>query len=100
MIIARPTVAEERWLVLALRYPALRRAVEDTGLGGPWKTTTWLARCLGFLLGLLATSMFAGMLVAFPSPWLLGGLVMMGVAEWLVAQRRVIHSGVEEAVYL
>lgn len=100
MIIARPTVSQERWLVLALRYPALRQAAEKTGLGGPWKTTTWLARCLGFLLGLLATGMFAGMLAPFPSPWLVGGLVMMVVAEWLVAQRRVIHSGVEEAVYL
>jgi hypothetical protein len=74
--------------------------VEETGNGGPWKTTTWLARCLGFLLGLLATGMFAGMLAAFHSPWLFGGLVMMAVAEWLVAQRRVINSGVEEAVYL
>jgi len=100
MIIARPSVKEERWLVLALRYPALRTLVEQAGSGGPWKTTTWLARCLGFVLGLLATGMFAGMLAPFPSPWLFGGIVMCVVAEWLVAQRRVIHSGVEEAVYL
>ena len=100
MIIARPTVSEERWLMLALRYPALRRKVEEAGSGGPWKTTTWLARCLGFVLGVVGTGMFAGMLVSFPSPWLLGGLVMVIVAEWLVAQRRVIHSGVEEIVYL
>ena len=100
MIIARPTVSEERWLVLALRYPALRQKVEEAGSGGPWKTTTWLARCLGFVLGVVGTGMFAGMLVSFPSPWLLGGLVMVIVAEWLVAQRRVIHSGVEEIVYL
>jgi hypothetical protein len=100
MIIARPTVVEERWLELALRYPALRAVVEKTRQGGPWKTTTWLARCLGFLLGLLATGMFAGMLAPFHSPWLVGGIVMVAVAEWLVAQRRVIHSGVEEAVYL
>jgi hypothetical protein len=44
--------------------------------------------------------MFAGMMAPFHSPWLFGGVVMMAVAEWLVAQRRVIHSGVEEAVYL
>lgn len=100
MIIARPTVTEERSLVLALRYPALRAQVEQAGRGGAWKTTTWLARCLGFALGLLATGMFAGMLAPFPSPWLLGGIVMTAVAEWLVAQRRIIHSGVEEAVYL
>lgn len=100
MIIARPTVGEERFLVLALRYPRLRPLVEQAGHGGSWKTTTWLARCLGFLLGLLATSLFAGVLAPFPSPWLVGGLVMMAAAEWLVAQRRVIRSGVEEAVYL
>ncbi|HMA12033.1 MAG TPA: hypothetical protein VKO83_09110 [Steroidobacteraceae bacterium] len=100
MIIARPTVSEERWLVLALRYPALRSRVEEAAQGGPWKTTTWLARCLGFLLGLLAAGLFAGMLAPFHSPWLVGGLLMMAAAEWLVAQRRVIRSGVEEAVYL
>lgn len=100
MNIARPTVKEERWLELAQRYPALRALVEQSGNGGPWKTTTWLARCLGFLLGLLATSMFAGMLAPFSSPWLLGGIAMCVVAEWLVAQRRVMHSGVEESVYL
>jgi hypothetical protein len=100
MIIARPSVKEERWLVLALRHAALRQQIEQTGQGGRWKTTTWLARCLGFLLGLLATGLFAGMLAPFHSPWLFGGIVMVLVAEWLVAQRRVIHSGVEEAVYL
>lgn len=100
MIIARPTVAEERWLTLAARYPALRAAAESTTHGGGWKTTTWLGRCLGFLLGLLGTGMLAGVLFAFPSPLLIGGLLLMVAAEWLVAQRRVFRSGIEEAVYL
>jgi len=100
MIIARPTVTEERWLTLAARYPALRAAAEHTGNGGGWKTTTWLGRCLGFLLGLLGTGMLAGVLFAFPSPLLIGGLLLMVAAEWLVAQRRVFRSGIEEAVYL
>lgn len=99
MIIARPTVSEERWLLLAERYPALHAAVEKSGQGGGWKTTTWLARCLGFVLGLIACSMFAGVLVPFGSPWLVGGLLTMVAAEWLVAQRRVFRSGVEEALY-
>lgn len=99
-MIARPTAAEERWLLLADRYPALRATIEEAGHEGVWKTTTSLARCLGFLLGLLGTGMFAGVLVPFDSPWLVGGLIMMGVAEWLVATRRVFHSGVEEALYL
>jgi hypothetical protein len=99
-MIARPTVAEERWLLLADRYPALRATIEEAGHESLWKTTTWLARCLGFLLGLLGAGMFAGVLVPFSSPWLVGGLIMMVVAEWLVATRRVFHSGVEEALYL
>jgi hypothetical protein len=100
MIIARPSVAEERWLTLASRYPALRAAAEATGRGGQWKTASWLSRCLGFLLGLLGAGMLAGVLSPFPSPWLIGGLLLMVAAEWLVAQRRVLRSGIEEAVYL
>lgn len=99
MIVARPTVSEERWLLLAGRYPALRVAVEKAGHGGGWKTTTWLARCLGFVLGVIACGMFAGVLVPFGSPWLVGGLLAMVAAEWLVAQRRVFRSGIEEALY-
>lgn len=100
MKVARPSVAEERWLLLASRYSALRTEVEKGGKGGGWKTTTWLARCLGFVLGLIGAGMFAGILAPFHSPWLFGGLVLMLVAEWMVAQRRVFRSGVEEALYL
>jgi hypothetical protein len=100
LIIARPTVAEERWLVLASRYPALRTAIEATGQGGRWKATTLLGRCLGFLLGLFGVSLLAGALSLLPEPLLIGGLVLVGTAEWLVAQRRVFRSGIEEAVYL
>jgi hypothetical protein len=100
MHIARPTVTEERWLALAGRHAGLHAAVERAGHGGGWKTTTWLGRCLGFLLGLLGTGMLAGVLFAFPAPLLVGGMLLMVAAEWLVAQRRVFRSGIEEAVYL
>jgi hypothetical protein len=99
-LIARPTVAEERWLLLADRYPALRAAADLRELGGGWKTTTWWARILGFLLGLFATSLLAGALWVLPARWLVGGALLVLAAEWLVAQRRVYRSGVEEAVYL
>lgn len=99
-MIARPTVEEERWLLLADRYPALRAAVEEQQLGGGWKTSTWWARILGFLLGLFGTSLLGGVLWLLPARWLAGGLLLMVAAEWLVAQRRVYRSGVEEAVYL
>jgi hypothetical protein len=100
MRIARPTVQEERWLALASRHPSLRDLVEQAGHCGNWKTTTHLARVLGFLLGLLATGLLGGALSLFPSPWLIGGLLLMLAAEWLVAKRRVFRSGIEEALYL
>jgi hypothetical protein len=100
LIIARPTVAEERALVLAGRYPALRIAIEQSQQGGGWKTTTLLGRGLGFLLGLFAIGLLAGALSQLPEPLLIGGLALVVAAEWLVAQRRVFRSGIEEAVYL
>jgi hypothetical protein len=100
MIIARPTVEQERWLALADRYPALRAVVEKAGSTGGWKTTTWLGRGLGLLLGLLATSLLGGVLSPLGSPLIVGGVALVVVAEWLVAQRRVYRSGIEEAVYL
>ena len=103
MIIARPTVSEERWLVLADRYLALQAAVEQQGKGGGWKTSTWLGRCLGFVLGLVGTGMLAGVLLqpsALPAVWLVGGLMLVMAAEWMVAKRRVFRTGVEEALYL
>ncbi|MEO6079833.1 MAG: hypothetical protein ABIQ86_08660 [Steroidobacteraceae bacterium] len=100
MIIARPTVMQERWLAVGTRYPALRAAAEKLGHSGGWKTTTLLGRCLGFLLGLVGTGMLAGVLSQLESPLLVGGLVLVAAAEWLVAQRRVFRSGIEEAMYL
>ncbi len=97
----RPTVPEERWLVLADRYPALQAAVEQQGKGGGWKTSTWLGRCLGFVLGLVGSGMLAGVLsLGKQEGWLLGGLILVVAAEWMMAQRRVFHTGVEEALYL
>ena len=100
MILARPTVAEERWLLLAARYRALRVSAEKTGNGGSWKTTTWLSRCLGVLLGLFGMSLLAGVLALVPSRLLVGGLLLVATAEWLVAQRRVYRSGIEELLYV
>ena len=100
LIIARPTVEEERWLLVAARYPALRAAVEQAGKVGAWKSTTWLGRCLGVLLCLFGMSLLAGVLSPLPSPLIVGGLLLVVAAEWLVAQRRVFRSGIEEVLYL
>jgi hypothetical protein len=100
MIIARPTASEERWLVLADRYAGLRALVARAGKSGGWKTSTWLGRCLGFVLGLIGSGLLGGTLAVFPQPLFVGGLLLMVAAEWLVARRRVFRSGIEEAVYL
>ena len=100
MIIARPTVGEERWLLVAARYPALRAAVEAAGKGGAWKTTTWLGRCLGVLLCIFGMSLLAGVLSPLSSRLIVGGLLLVVTAEWLVAKRRVFRSGIEEVLYL
>ncbi|MEJ0100240.1 MAG: hypothetical protein WDO12_11085 [Pseudomonadota bacterium] len=99
MIIARPTATEERWLLLADRYPALRAAVLKSGHCGGWKTSTWLSRLGGVVLALLGVGLLAAVLSPFHSPWIVGGVILLAVAEWLVAQRRVYRSGVEEVLY-
>lgn len=100
MNVARPTVSEERGLAIADRYPALREAVDRLGLAGRWKAATWLARCVGFVLGLVGAGMLAGVLRLFPAPLFIGGLLLLVAAEWLIARRHVVRSGFEEAMYL
>ena len=100
MIFARPTVAEERWLTLADRYRALRPAIEAAGNTGNWKSTTFLARCVGFVLALIGVGMLAGVLRSFPQPLLFSSIVLFIAAEWLIARRRVFRSGIEEGLYV
>lgn len=100
MKVARPTVAEERWLLLASRYPALRAEIDSLGHGGSWKTTTPLGRLLGVILTLLAMALLGGALSPFRSPWFIAGLLLMFVAEGLIARRRVYRSGIEEVLYV
>jgi len=100
MNVARPTVAEERWLTAASRHPALRAQIEALGQGGGWKTTTPLGRVLGVLLTLLGMSLLGGALSAFRSPWLVTGVLLMIAAEIMIARRRVYRSGIEEVLYL
>ena len=39
-------------------------------------------------------SLLAGVLSPLPSPLIVGGLLLVVAAEWLVAQRRVFRSGI------
>jgi hypothetical protein len=98
---ARPTPAEERWQVLAERYPSLAARVRQAGGAGSWKYATLLSRCLFFVLGLFAAGLGYGVidLVGFPAAGLVTGLVLIGVAEGLIRRRRIFASGIEEALW-
>lgn len=100
MSLAQPSPAQERWLVLAARYPALRALAEVQHRTGGWKTSSWLSRCLFFVLGLAGASMILGSLMFVPGRLLLAGLAMLMLTEWMIAQRRVVRSGIEEALHV
>jgi hypothetical protein len=97
----RPTIAEERWRVLAQRYPSLQSLARDAAQAGPWKYATLLTRCLFFVLGLFAASLAYGVirLLGFPVAGLVTGLVLIGVAEWLIRTRHLFASGIEESLW-
>jgi hypothetical protein len=96
---AQPSPAEERWLTLALRHRQLRLAAENAGRTGGWKTSTWLSRCLFFALGLFAAGLAGGSIVWLPAPLFCGGIGLIVAAELLIAKRRVVRSGIEEALF-
>lgn len=67
---------------------------------GGWKTSSWLSRCLLFMLGLFAAAMAGGTFALLPGPRLLvAGFALAGLAEFLIRRRHVLRPGFEEALY-
>jgi hypothetical protein len=99
---AQPSPQEERWLVLAMRYSELRAAIEADGRCAGWKTSSWLSRCLFFLLGVAAAGTLSGALLIVPSGarLVVAGVALVTVAEYLIGKRRVVRSGIEEALFV
>jgi len=97
----RPTAAEERWRVLAERYPSLRPLARGAAEAGPWKYATLLSRCLFFVLGLSAAGLGFGVidLFGFPAAGVVTGLVLLGIAETLIRRRHLFASGIEESLW-
>jgi hypothetical protein len=100
MTTLRPTPAEERWLLLASRFPAHQQAplVLD-GMNG-WRSVGLVTRCAFFFLGLIAVAMTSAI---FGTLWgsdfeFLTGLALLASGEWLVHKRRLHAAGVEEAL--
>ena len=89
-------------MILQARYPELRGAADADARSDAWKTARWWSRCLFFLLGLFAASSGASLLWALglPARLAVAGVALIGVAEWLVRERRVFWSGIEEALWV
>jgi hypothetical protein len=98
-MLARPTPSEERWLALATRYPALRAPIVADGRTGGWTVSGWPSRLLQALLGLGAAVAIQGALLWLPATGLVAGLAMLLLAELLLARRRVLRSGLEDALH-
>ena len=73
MSLARPTIAEERWLALASRHAHTREAIRMSGRCGSWRCATLLTRCLFFALGLFARALRKHLNLLQAGPGVLSG---------------------------
>lgn len=69
---------------------------------GEWIAATSLTRCAFFILGVFGAGLIATVfnLLHVPHFLLVSGLLLVGVAEWLVIKRRFFGAGIEEALEL
>ncbi len=69
---------------------------------GGWAAATWFTRCAFFVLGLFAAGLIATLLnlLHVRSFLFISGLLLVGLAEWLIVKRRFFGTGVEEALVL
>lgn len=95
----RPGVTEERWLNVAAELGAAVPRDALAGRTGGWRSAGLLARCALFVLGLVATALFFGILGFNDiTPVLVAGLAATGTAEWLTRGQRLHASGIEEGL--
>ena len=100
---ALPPPAAERWLLVGMRYPALRAAALTPARTGGWKSATLLSRVLFFLLGLGAAGATMVILAAVGNDQVTGvvaGTALLMAGEVLIRTRRTISSGFEEALWV
>ena len=97
----RPTVDEERWLLLGTRWPEYAVCAPVAAGRGPWRASGTIARVALAALGLVIA--MAAYVVAFalglPATVLVGGLALIVAAEWLIQARGFWSSGIEEALW-
>jgi len=96
----RPSPGQERFLALAARLRLDRRHPEVLERTGGWTRLPLLTRIAFFVLGNFAASLTVGIfaLVHLDGSFFLAGLVLLGIAEWLILGRRLFGTGIEEAL--
>ena len=96
----RPSPTQERWLLLAARWPAYQ-ATESVkaGIAG-LRTVGFLTRCAFFLLGMIAAIASAAIFaIVFREHFAFGaGVVILIAGEYLILGRRLFAAGAEEAL--
>lgn len=95
----RPSPEEERWLEVGSRLGAAVPSAVMAERTGGWRSTGPLARIALFLLGLVAAALLLGILgFRDETTLLIAGLGAALAAEWLIVERRLHASGVEEGL--
>lgn len=97
-----PSPSAERWLLVATRYPATREAALASARTEGWKRATLLSRILFFVLGLCATGATVGIFAGGDETFafIAAGTIVVVAAEVLIARRRTLTSGFEEALWI
>jgi hypothetical protein len=87
-------------MVAASRLEVGRDTPWLAGRIGGWATVAWIARCTFFILAAAAAGLTAAIfsLIHTPGSLFVAGVALVAVAEWLIARRRLFHSGIEEAL--
>lgn len=98
----RPTVEEERWSAVAARLGIDRAAPFVAQRLGGWVRVGTATRVALFVLGTVAAALTAAIfsLLHLAGSFLVEGAILIGIAEWLIARRRLFAAGLEEALEL
>jgi hypothetical protein len=101
-MLSYPSVTEERWLVLAGRWPDAQRQADFALHTGGWRSVGLVTRLAFFVLGIVAAWLTSNILSLLKVPGypLVSALVLLIAAEWLIARYRLFRAGLGEALHV
>jgi hypothetical protein len=102
LMLSQPTPEQARWLLLASRWTESPVNVFIEARTGGWRSVGLLTRTAFFFLGVVAAAMTFGIveIMRMPASAVVAGLLLIVVAEWLIATRRLSNVGIEAALEL